>query len=147
MIAVVAYQDNTQVTIGNQTVTLNALQVASVTSYSVMSGTVISGNKPFGAICGCTCGVVSIDGACDYEAVMLLPVGGWGTQFVAIPFVDLSTNYYQVVAITNNTVVSAGGTIVATLNASEYLEFQTGPDLVTSNYPIQLIQIGQVSFK
>uniref|UniRef100_A0A914V1J7 IgGFc-binding protein N-terminal domain-containing protein n=1 Tax=Plectus sambesii TaxID=2011161 RepID=A0A914V1J7_9BILA len=141
MIAVVAYQDSTQVTIGNQTVTLNALQVASVATMDVLSGTVISGNKPFGAISGSTCGIVA--STCGYEAVMLLPVGGWGTQFVAIPFVDLSTNYYQVVANTNNTVVSAGSTIITTLNAGEYREFQIGTALVTSNFPVQLIQTGQ----
>uniref|UniRef100_A0A914W8N1 IgGFc-binding protein N-terminal domain-containing protein n=1 Tax=Plectus sambesii TaxID=2011161 RepID=A0A914W8N1_9BILA len=71
MIAVVAYQNNTQVTIGTQMVTLNALQVASVASKNVLSGTVISGNKPFGVITGCTCGFVSNVGGCDYEAVNL----------------------------------------------------------------------------
>uniref|UniRef100_A0A914VWI5 IgGFc-binding protein N-terminal domain-containing protein n=1 Tax=Plectus sambesii TaxID=2011161 RepID=A0A914VWI5_9BILA len=144
MIAIVAYQDNTQITIGTQTVTINALQVASVASMDILSGTVISGNKPFGAISGCTCGwVYNTSGACDYEAVMLLPVGGWGTQFTAIPFMYLSTNWYQVVANTANTVVSVGGTTVATLNAGEYRNFSIGAALVTSNYPVQLIQIGQ----
>uniref|UniRef100_A0A914VUS6 IgGFc-binding protein N-terminal domain-containing protein n=1 Tax=Plectus sambesii TaxID=2011161 RepID=A0A914VUS6_9BILA len=142
MIAVVAYQDNTRVTIGNQTVTINALQVASVASWTFLSGTVISGNKPFAAISGCTCGDVNIAN-CNYEAVMLLPVVGWGTQFVAIPFVYLTTNWYQVVANTNNAVVSADSTTIATLNAGEYRKFQIGAALVTSNHPVQLIQIGQ----
>uniref|UniRef100_A0A914W6T6 C-type lectin domain-containing protein n=1 Tax=Plectus sambesii TaxID=2011161 RepID=A0A914W6T6_9BILA len=129
------------ITIGTQTVTINALQVASVASTGVLSGTFISGNKPFGAISGCTAG--NTIGASDYEAVMLLPVGGWGTQFAAIPLMFLTTNLYQVVANTNNTIVSAGGTTVATLNAGEYRRFQIGAALVTSNYPIQLIQLGQ----
>jgi hypothetical protein len=62
-----------QVKIGTQTVTLNALQVASVASKSNMSGTIISGNKPIAAISGCTCGftVEGVDG-CDYEAVRIL---------------------------------------------------------------------------
>uniref|UniRef100_A0A914VAX2 IgGFc-binding protein N-terminal domain-containing protein n=1 Tax=Plectus sambesii TaxID=2011161 RepID=A0A914VAX2_9BILA len=143
MIAVVAYQDNTQVKIGTQTVTLNALQVASVASYGNLSGTVISGNKPFGAISGCTCGFGNPHEGCSYEAVMLLPGSGWGTQFAAIPLMYLSTNWYQVVANTNNTIVSAEGTTVATINAGEYREFQIGAALVTSNNPVQLIQIGQ----
>uniref|UniRef100_A0A914USW0 IgGFc-binding protein N-terminal domain-containing protein n=1 Tax=Plectus sambesii TaxID=2011161 RepID=A0A914USW0_9BILA len=143
MIAVVAYQDNTQITIGNQSVTINALQVASIASDNVLSGTVISGNKPFGAISGCTCGFVGPEDACDYEATMLLPVGNWGTQFTAIPFMYLSTSFYQVMTNTNNTVVSAGGKTIATLNAGEYREFQIGAALITSNYPIQLIEMGQ----
>uniref|UniRef100_A0A914W4D2 C-type lectin domain-containing protein n=1 Tax=Plectus sambesii TaxID=2011161 RepID=A0A914W4D2_9BILA len=144
MIAVVAYQDNTQITIGTQTVTINALQVASIRTVGVLSGTVINGNKPFGAISGCTCGFLhNVFGPCNYEAVMLLPVGGWGTQFAAIPFWYLSNNSYQVVANTDNTVVSAGGTTVTTLNAGEYRVFQIEAALVTSNFPIQLIQIGQ----
>uniref|UniRef100_A0A914VWW2 IgGFc-binding protein N-terminal domain-containing protein n=1 Tax=Plectus sambesii TaxID=2011161 RepID=A0A914VWW2_9BILA len=68
VIAVVAYQDNTQVTIGNQTVTINALQVASIASKNVLSGIVINGNKPFGVVSGCMCGFV-FAGACNYEAV------------------------------------------------------------------------------
>ena len=79
--------------------------------------------------------------------VMLLPVGVWGTQFAAIPFLYLTTNYYQVVANTDHTVVSAGSTVIATLYAGEYRRFQIGAALISSNYPIQLIQIGQVSFK
>uniref|UniRef100_A0A914X6J9 IgGFc-binding protein N-terminal domain-containing protein n=1 Tax=Plectus sambesii TaxID=2011161 RepID=A0A914X6J9_9BILA len=143
MIAVVAYQDNTQITIGTQTVTINALQVASVASLLFkLSGTPISGNKPFGAISGCTCGL-DVALACDYEAVMLLPVGAWGTQFTAIPFMYLSKNYYQVVTNTNNTIVSAGGTIVAKLNQGEYRRIQIGTTMVTSNHPILLIQMGE----
>uniref|UniRef100_A0A914WLP3 IgGFc-binding protein N-terminal domain-containing protein n=1 Tax=Plectus sambesii TaxID=2011161 RepID=A0A914WLP3_9BILA len=69
MIAIVAYQDNTQITIGNQTVTLNARQVASVASKTVSSGTVISGNKPLGVISGCTSGTVGL--SAGYEAVSL----------------------------------------------------------------------------
>uniref|UniRef100_A0A914VP80 IgGFc-binding protein N-terminal domain-containing protein n=1 Tax=Plectus sambesii TaxID=2011161 RepID=A0A914VP80_9BILA len=143
VIAVVAYQDNTKVTIGSQTVTINALQVASVASFAVLSGTAISGNKPFGVISGCSSGSISWDGGSGYEAVMLLPVGVWGTQFAAIPFLYLTTNYYQVVANTDHTVVSAGSTVIATLYAGEYRRFQIGAALVSSNYPIQLIQIGQ----
>uniref|UniRef100_A0A914VAP4 IgGFc-binding protein N-terminal domain-containing protein n=1 Tax=Plectus sambesii TaxID=2011161 RepID=A0A914VAP4_9BILA len=143
MIAVVAYQDNTQVTIGTQTVTINALQVASVASKIYLSGTVISGNKPFGAISGCTCGWLSEDEYCNYEAVMLLPVGSWGTEFVAIPSFNTTYNYYQAVTNTNYTIVSAGGKIVAILNAGEYRNFGIGASLVTSNFPIQIVQVGK----
>uniref|UniRef100_A0A914V7V1 IgGFc-binding protein N-terminal domain-containing protein n=1 Tax=Plectus sambesii TaxID=2011161 RepID=A0A914V7V1_9BILA len=142
MIAVVAYQDNTQISLPTQGVTLNALQVASVTVKTAVSCSIISGNKPFGVISGCTCGTV--DGICGYEAVMSFPVDDWGTQFAAIPLMFLTMNYYQVIANTDNTVVSVGeGTTIVTLNAGEYQRFQIGAALVTSNYPIQLIQIGQ----
>uniref|UniRef100_A0A914X2J2 IgGFc-binding protein N-terminal domain-containing protein n=1 Tax=Plectus sambesii TaxID=2011161 RepID=A0A914X2J2_9BILA len=143
MIAVVAYQDNTQVTIGTQTVTINALQVASIASTAFLSGTVLSGNKPFGAISGCTDANDGHFQSGDYEAVMLLPVGVWGTQFTAIPFMYFSTNSYQVVSNTDNTVVSARDKIIATLNVGEYRNFSIGAALVTSNYPVQLIQIGE----
>ena len=79
------------------------------------------------------------------QGPMLLPVGAWGTQFAAIPLMFLSTNYYQVVANTDNTVVSVGSTQIASLNAGEYRRFQSGAALITSNYPVQRVQIGQVS--
>uniref|UniRef100_A0A914WPR3 IgGFc-binding protein N-terminal domain-containing protein n=1 Tax=Plectus sambesii TaxID=2011161 RepID=A0A914WPR3_9BILA len=149
MIMVVANQDNTQIIIGNQTATLNALQVASIALRATLSGTRIRGNKPFAAVSGGTCSVtlISSDG-CSYEAVMLEPVGTWGTQFVAIPFMylDTNTNYYQIVTHFNNTVVSAGGTVVAHLNSGIYGEFRQillGSAVITSNNPIQVIQLGQ----
>uniref|UniRef100_A0A914V4N4 C-type lectin domain-containing protein n=1 Tax=Plectus sambesii TaxID=2011161 RepID=A0A914V4N4_9BILA len=129
------------ITIGSQTVNLNALQVASIASESFLSGTLITGSKPFGAISGNTCG--QSVGACDYEAVMLLPVGAWGMQFAAIPLMFLTTNYYQVVTNTDNTVVSAGGQQITTLNAGQYRTFQTGATIISSNNPILLVQIGQ----
>jgi hypothetical protein len=59
-----------QITIGEETTTLNYLQVASIASMQILSGTVITGNKPFGAISGCTLGL-TVGGAGDYEAVCI----------------------------------------------------------------------------
>src|ERR1700722_17363132 len=79
---------------------------------------------------------------------MLLPIGAWGKEFVAIPFNGVSSNLYQVVAYYNNTVVTNGSTTLATLNSGEYRQFQTEATLITSSQPIELIQLGQVrSFK
>uniref|UniRef100_A0A914V3L2 IgGFc-binding protein N-terminal domain-containing protein n=1 Tax=Plectus sambesii TaxID=2011161 RepID=A0A914V3L2_9BILA len=142
MIAVVAYEDNTQITIGNQAVNINALQVASVASWGILSGIVITGNKPFGAISGSTCGWLTSDDYCNYEAVMLLPVGSWGTEFVAIPTFNTTYNYYQVVANTDHTYVSADGA-GASLDAGEYARISTDASFITSNHPIQVVQIGQ----
>jgi hypothetical protein len=75
---------------------------------------------------------------------MLLPVGAWGTQFTAIPLMFLTTNTYQVVANTDNTLISAGNTVIARLNRGQYHKFATPATLITANNPIQLIQLGQV---
>lgn len=60
-----------QIMMGNQSITLNALQVASISSQQgvSMSGMLITGNKPFGAISGCMCGYTQETGRCDWEAV------------------------------------------------------------------------------
>ena len=76
---------------------------------------------------------------------MLLPVGAWGREFVAIPFVNASSSLYQVAAYYNNTVVTTGSTTLATLNSGEYQEIETEATLITSSQPIELIQLGQVS--
>uniref|UniRef100_A0A914V1W4 C-type lectin domain-containing protein n=1 Tax=Plectus sambesii TaxID=2011161 RepID=A0A914V1W4_9BILA len=73
---------------------------------------------------------------------MLLPVGGWGTQFVTIPFMYVTYNYYEVVANTDGTVVTSGGTQYP-LNAGQFVQFPSPIGILTSNYPVQVVQLGQ----
>jgi hypothetical protein len=57
-----------QVTIGGYTITLQALDVASISSASYMSGRLIRSNRPVAVISGNMCGE-TVCCICDYESV------------------------------------------------------------------------------
>jgi hypothetical protein len=58
-----------QITIGTQTVTINALQVLTLAIYDIISGTRVIADKPIAAFSGNMCGVVQASDACDYVMV------------------------------------------------------------------------------
>ncbi len=61
-----------------------------------------------------------------------------------VPFINVTNQQYQIVANTNGTIVNADGREYQ-LNIGEYRTIITNTStMVTSNYPIQLIQMGQV---
>lgn len=74
---------------------------------------------------------------------MLLSPSMWSTQYMAVPFNGLSVNWYQAIADTDSTVITypGGGYF---LNSGGYVQFNASIGMITSNYPVQLIQIGQV---
>lgn len=75
----------------------------------------------------------------------LLPTNVWGTQFPLIPFASITNQQYQIVANTNGTIINADGRQYQ-LNAGGYLLINvSGISMLTSNYPIQMIQMGQVN--
>jgi hypothetical protein len=62
---------------------------------------------------------------------------------MAVPFSGLTVNSYLAVADTNGTVITyLGGGYY--LDAGGYVLFNASIGMINSNYPIQLIQIGQV---
>jgi len=76
----------------------------------------------------------------------LLPTAVWGTQFPLVPFVGLETDQkYQIVAHTDGTIVSADRYVLR-FNAGEHatVMIANGSAILSSNYPIQLIQLGMV---
>lgn len=74
---------------------------------------------------------------------MLLPSSMWSTQYMAVPFAELHFNWYQAIADTDGTVFNyTGGGYF--LNAGGYVQFNASTGIILSNYPVQLIQLGQV---
>jgi len=83
----------------------------------------------------------------------LLPTSVWGYQYPLVPFVtylrdEISTRY-QIVASQNGTIVNVSVDIELyqyQLNANEYLQLNvSGNAMLTANYRIQLVHIGEVS--
>lgn len=158
-----------QITIGVQQVSLNALQVVTLAIRGIISGITITGTKPFAAFSGNMFAKMRPTDQHNYITVIrfdnrtmgwspsvqwirvviflqttLLPTAVWGTQFPLVPFVNVTNQQYQIVANTFGTIVSADGRQY-TLNAGEYLIINvTDTAMLTSNYPIQMVQMGQV---
>ncbi len=79
-----------------------------------------------------------------YLQTMLLPTTAWGTQFPLIPFDHISDQQYQIVGNNKGTIMHING-MQYKLNVDGCLSINvSGPAMLTSNFPIQLIQIGQV---
>jgi len=73
-----------------------------------------------------------------------LPTDIWGSQFPLVQFANIRNQEYQIVANTNGTIVNVS-TNQYRLNAGHYQIIRANDaEILTSNYPIQLIQIGQV---
>jgi hypothetical protein len=163
IIAVIAYTDDTTVQIGNQSITLNQFQSASVSSTSGLSGTLITSNNdlnPIGVITGCTSGTTIDDSDANYEAIMLLPTNRWSTLYVGLPLHNASGSginaimpsaVYEAIADVNGTkltyfsnpVGQDRAQVEVTLQEGEPFPFTAAPGLINSTQPIQLIQIGQ----
>jgi hypothetical protein len=156
IIAVVALYPNTMVTIGNQSTTLtNEYMTASLLSESPLSGTLITADKNVSVITGCVFGTNVNNSDADYEAIMLLPVSRWSTQYLSLPFHDSQRcqispdlfSTFQAIAEYNDTRIdypSGAHPLTAYLNAGGSTQFEATAGLINASSPIQLIQIGKV---
>lgn len=162
MLAVVASQDNTTVTIvpsvtlGSRpagvayTVTLNTTQTYQLKNNTVgldLTGTVITSDKPiavYGAAQGSTVpyGVNSANPLIE----TIPPVDRWDTSFLVVPFATRSGDMVKVVAARNGTAVAINGTNVATLGAGQfYLGSVSAASLISANKPILVAQLSEGS--
>ena len=74
----------------------------------------------------------------------LLPTAAWGTQFPVIPFANVDNQQYQIVANTDGTIINLNDDSVH-LDAGQYQILNIGGAIMlTSNYPIQLVEMGKV---
>jgi hypothetical protein len=133
------------------TVSLNAGQAYTLAADSTgvgaeeITGTLVTSDKPIAAFSGVDCGNIGAS-ACDEESQELFPSTEWGTSFVVPRFDTVSGgDPVRVEADTANTVVSVGGTVVATLNAGQFYETTTATSgnnalFVTATHPVLVAQ-------
>jgi hypothetical protein len=158
IIAVVALQQNTNVTIGSQsTLLVNEFSTASLSSESSLSGTLITADKYVSVITGCVLGTNVDNNDADHEAIMLLPVPRWSpTQYLSVPFYNSPTckgitgvcSTFQAVGEYENTRIDYPNGRHAGLayidDAGGWTQFEATAGLINASSPIQLIQIGKV---
>lgn len=89
--------------------------------------------------------------ACDHLEEQLLPVGRWGTEYIAAKFYseqyqgNQEPDIYRVLASRDNTTLSTtppiSGVNGSRINRGEYVEFETNEDFVlTATSPVQFAQ-------
>jgi hypothetical protein len=76
---------------------------------------------------------------------MVVPINDWGLQYPAIPFMYLTNNIYQIIAYMDETVVTAGNHLIATLHSGEYARVSEPIGIITANKPVLVVQVGQVN--
>ncbi len=160
-LGIVGTQDGTKVTITPSvpagghaagtpyTVTINqgdVYQLMADNNPDDLTGTKITSSAPINVFGGQECANVPNNSyvACDHLVQDLPPESAWGNSFLTVPLATRTGgDTLQLVADTNNTVVSINGSVVATLNAGQlYNQIITGQSTITSTKPIL---VGQYS--
>lgn len=167
---IVATQDNTEVeitatdnTVGGQVpgvpwiVQLDSgetYQVQSATSDDDLTGSTIVGTaqsgscRPFAVFSGALCTQVPYNincFACDHIYEQNLPVGVWGTSYLAAPFATMGAYTYRIMADQNGTSVTVNGGAPVALNAGQFVEFNHvgGEMCIQGNIPFGVAQYMQ----
>ncbi len=134
--AVVATQDNTEVTItpsvttsgraagSSYSVTLqqgDTYQLQNFSANGDLSGTVITSNVPVAVFSGHSCdNVPAGTAACDHLVEQLPPTSTWGQAFVTAPLATRQMgDTFRILAATDDTDVFVNGDLVATINRGE----------------------------
>ncbi len=160
----VASEDNTQLTIV-PSVNLNAQLVQGV-PFSVtldkgqiyqlqasnllgddLTGTTVASTKPVALYSGNTCANVPVGfTACDHLVEQTPPTSTWGTSFVTLPLATRTKgDTFRFLASQNGTEVRVNGNIVATLNATTFIDFNLpsgarAPFTIEATKPILVTQ-------
>lgn|GEM_PF-1944162 len=132
--AIIATEDNTQITMalagptlnkkqGTYTFTLQRGQVYQATAEpakGTLSGTVIKADKPVAVFNG------DIDlylpdyyGYSDHIVEQAMPIRSWGKKFVLTKSATQTADYVMFTALKNGTRITKGGTLLATINTCE----------------------------
>lgn len=114
---------------------------------SLVVGTENSGPcRPFAVFSGSYCSnVPNTCAACDHLFEQNFPVEHWGSRFFTIPFHDLDSYSYRVLAHTDGTTVTVDGVSGLTINAGEFVEYnlETEPHCIESSAPVAVMQFMQ----
>lgn len=112
-----------------------------------LTGTLQSGScRPFAVFGGAECANVPTNcTTCDHLFDQQFPIYAWGTEYYMPPFQTTGVYTYRVLALNNGTQISVDGGAPQNLNAGQIIEVnnEANPKQITSNQPIQVIQLMQ----
>jgi len=149
---VVATADNTTIQItpfggAPYNVTLNSGQVFQVQSTGDLSGAVVKslGNcSKIAVYSGNVCTNIGGCVACDHLYEQLLPISRWGMNYITVPLVGKSQDYFRIIANENATSVSINGGAPFNLSAGQVQQSSSNqPRFINSTKPIEIIQYAQ----
>ena len=108
-----------------------------------LSGTIITSDKPIAVFGSHSCAQVPITVyACNHIVEQMLPVKYWGNEFFSMPFADrFNGDTFRFLASRDNTNIYVNGTLITTLNRSQFFEQVIDmPSYITSDKPILVAQ-------
>ncbi len=111
-----------------------------------LTGSKVTSTKPI-AVFGANIATVvpNINTCCwDHLYEQMAPISVWGKKFITVPYKTRLWDVFRVLARIDGTVVSIGGTAVATLNEGQFYEFDTNgsnvPKQITATNPVMVMQ-------
>lgn len=111
------------------------------------SGTIIKVtniNHKIAVFTGNKCTNVGGCQACDHLFEQLLPVNRFGRNFITVPFMTKSQDYFRIIAHANNTAVTINGGTPIVLQAGQFHQFNTGQStFIQSTEPVFVLQFAQ----
>ncbi|KAK0417873.1 hypothetical protein QR680_013252 [Steinernema hermaphroditum] len=145
---IVAAEDNTHVTFahrqGTVTKKLQRLQTATFVSIDLpTTNNPISADKVVVVVSGAVCGFgyLKVSSICNEEALMLLPVGAWGSTYPFAPFFGQQKTEVIALPWQQDTVVSFGSE-QETLQNDTYRVWKTEATVVEASKPVDMIAVG-----
>lgn len=112
-----------------------------------VTGTLASGDcRPFAVFAGAQCAnVPTTCTTCDHLYDQQFPTFVWGTEYYMPSFESTGVYTYRILARDNGTQVSVDGGVLQNLNSGQFIEVNNEalPRQITSNFPVQVIQLMQ----
>ena len=128
-------------------VNMNAGQVYQVQSTGDLSGAIVKSLGSCSKIAvysGNVCTNIGGCVACDHLYEQLLPVSRWGKNYITVPYVGKSQDYFRIIANENATSVSINGGAPFNLSAGGIQQSSANqPRFISSNKPIEVMQYAQ----
>ena len=125
-------------------ITLNALQTYLLQSDEDVTGTTVSATKAVAVFAGGTClNVPTGFFACDHLVQQLPPTSAWGRDFVTVGLAERTAgDVFRILARDDQTDIIIDGSLVATLDATDFYEtslggvhaFQTSSPVLVAQY-------------
>lgn len=121
----------------------SALASLDLTGTSVIATAQSGPCRPFAVFSGSMCANVPVScPACDHIYEQMVPTDKWGTAFHTVPFQNINTYTYRILAQQNGTQVSIDGGLPISLNAGQNHEVNAATTAVciTATAPVSVAQ-------
>jgi len=110
-----------------------------------LTGTVIESSRPVAVFAGVRCADIPAGyAACDHLVEQMMPIPTWGKEFDTFPFMPRLNelgDFLRILASVDDTIVTANGSVLGTIDRGEFLEITvTEPLEISATKPVLVAQ-------